>query len=142
MRHSIRTLQIPSKWGMGAFVVVPASIGTAAMNGQNVVEGCPGTMRIPSPRPAAMNDSSLGGPLNQPSANAPDCILPSLYVARVNQSLTFPGAIVHDNVLPVPVPNVGRSAIQSQHRTRLGGRTATASLRPFTQWPTYNRRRA
>jgi hypothetical protein len=140
VRFSIRTLQVPHKWGMGAFLPTPASIGTAATNGQNIVTGAPGTVRVPSPRPAAMTDSELGGPYNQPSSVAPDWFLPSIYVAHVNQTLTFPGRIFGDNVLPVPVPNVGRTVVQSQHRTRLGGRTATASLRPFTVWPTYNGR--
>ena len=140
MRFAVRTLQVPSKWGTGAFLPTLTWAGAPATNGQNVVQGCPGTMRIPSPRPAAMDDSMLGGPNNQPSSQAPDWFLPSIYIARVNSSLRFPGKVFGDNALPVPAVNVGRTAIQSQHRTRLGGRTATASLRPFTQWPTYNGR--
>lgn len=140
MRFAVRVLQVPHKWGTGAFLPTLAFGGAPASNGRNKVDGAPGTVRVPSPRPAALDDSALGGPANQPSSVAPDWILPSIYVARVNRGLHFPGRLFGDSVLPVPVPNVGRTAIQSQHRVRLGGRTATSSLRPFTQWPTYGGR--
>jgi hypothetical protein len=138
MRFSIRTLQVPTKWGMGAFAPTLTFGGAPATNGQNLISGAPGTIRIPSPRPAALDDSALGGPYNQPSSVAPNWFLPALYTFHANRTSRFPGRLLGDNVLPVPVPNVARTAIQSQHRVRVGGRTATAALRPFTQWPTYN----
>ena len=140
MRFAVRTLQVPAKWGMGAFLPTLTFGGAPVTNGQNEVVGAPGTMRVVSPRPAALDDSALGGPANQPSTCAPDWILPSIYVARVNPTLHFPGRTFGDNVLPVPVPNVSRTAVQSQHRVRIGGRTTTGSFRPFTQWPTYGGR--
>ena len=137
MRFAIRPLQVPAKWGTGAFLPTLTFGGAPATNGANQVLGQPGTVRVASPRPPALDDSALGGPVNQPSAVAPDWILPSIYVSLVNRGLHFPGRLFGDNVLPVPVPNVGRTAIQSQHRVRVGGRTTTGSFRPFTQWPTY-----
>jgi hypothetical protein len=106
-------------------------------NGQNIITGAPGTVPVYSPRPAALDDSLLGGPYNQPSACAPDYILPSIYTFHANPSVHFPGKIDSDNVLPVPAGATTRSALQQQHRTRIGGRTATSAIRPFTQWPTY-----
>lgn len=140
MRFSVRTLQVPTRWGAGAFSPALTMGGAPATNGQNIISGAPGTIRVASPPPAALRDGELGGPLNQPSSVAPDWILPSIYTFHANRSVHFPGRLFGDNVLPVPVPNVGRSSLQTQHRVRLGGRTATASLRPFTQWPTYNGR--
>lgn len=140
MRIAVRTLQTPSKWGMGAFLPTLTFGGAPATNGQNQISGAPGTVRIPSPRPAAMDDSALGGPYNQPSSVAPDWFLPALYTFHANNTVKFPGRTFGDNVLPVPVPNVGRTAMQTQHRVRLGGRTATTNLRPWTQWPTYGGR--
>ena len=136
MRIQVRTLQVPRR-GAGAFLPGVTPIPTAATNGQNEVWGCPGTMAIPSPRPPALQDGELGGPFNQPSSVAPNFFYPSIYYAKMNNTLRFPGKLLSDNVLPVPAIAVGRSAKQSQYKTRVGGRTATAAFRPFTQWPTY-----
>jgi hypothetical protein len=136
MRISYRTLQLP-KWGRGAFTPGLTIGGAPAFNGQNIISGAPGTIPIPSPRPAALDDSALGGPFNQPSAVAPNWFLPTLYTFHANPSVHFPGKLFGDNVVPVPAVNQGRSPLQWQHRVRLGGRTATRAVRPFTQWPTY-----
>jgi hypothetical protein len=136
MRFQIRTLQVP-RIGFGAFSPTLTHGGAPATNGQNKVTGMPGTVPVRSPRPAALSDGELGGPYNQPSAVAPDWILPCIYVAHANPTLHFPGAIQSDNVVPVPIPRPGLTALQWQHRTRVGGRTATSARRPFTQWPTY-----
>lgn len=138
MRHQIRTLQAPTRWGTGAFVSIPAQSSTAQFNGQNIVTGAPGTVPVPSPRPPALDDSSLGGDYNQPSAVSPDYILPSIYVAHANGSMRFPGDIrVAHNPSPVPATAIGAVAGLGWARPRLGGQTVTASKRPFTQWPTY-----
>jgi len=136
MRFQIRTLQVPTK-GSGAFMPMLTSQASAATNGQNVVVGNPGTVRVPSPRPPALSDGELGGPFNQPSSVAPDWFLPSIYINRANSTLRFPGKLLSDNVLPVPAVNMGRKIVNWQHKTRVGGRTTTANPRPFTQWPTY-----
>lgn len=139
MRVEYRTLQLPTK-GSGAFTPTLSAIGTAATNGQNEVVGYPGTMRIPSPRPAALVDGELGGPLNQPSSVAPNWFLPAIYYAVVNSTLQFSGKTWCDNVLPVPAKQPTGQVVNWQHRTRVGGRTTTTSTRPFTQWPTYSGR--
>lgn len=138
MRAQIRTLQAP-KVGFGAFSPTLTIGGAPVSNGQNVITGAPGTVPVHSPRPAALSDGELGGPFNQPSAVAPDVIYPCLYTFHENPTVRFPGALQSDNVLPVPAGNSGRTAMQWQHRTRVGGRTATSARRPFTQWPTYGR---
>ena len=142
IRFQIRTLQVPTRNGAGAFSPTFSNIPTAATNGQNEVIGYPGTLRVASPRPAAMYDFGLGGALNQPSACAPNWFLPSLYWSVVNKSQDFRsrGKVWSDNVLPVPAIQPSGLITNWQHRTRVGGRTTTASNRPFTQWPTYNGR--
>jgi hypothetical protein len=141
VRVQTRTLQVP-KGTPGAFSPGLTIGGAPATNGQNIVTGAPGTVPIYSPRPAALNDGQLGGPYNQPSSVAPDWFLPSIYTGHANSTLHFPGRILSDNVLPVPAGNPGRTALQWQHRTRIGGRTATAANRPWTTWPTYGGGRA
>lgn len=137
MRVQTRTLQVPTI-GAGAFSPGLTSGGAPATNGQNIISGSPGTTPVHAPRPPALNDSELGGPHNQPSSVAPNVIYPCIYTFHANSTVHFPGKILSDHVLPVPAGSDGRSAKQWQHRVRLGGRTTTSSLRPFTQWPTYN----
>lgn len=139
MRHQIRTLNVP-RWGTGAFVVVPAANSTAAFNGQNIVTGAPGTVLVPSPRPAALNDGELGGPYNQPSSVAPDFILPSIYVARVNRSMKFPGDTNITNVTPIPATAIGTIVRNGWTKPVIGGNRVTANPRSFTRWPTYSGR--
>lgn len=137
MRVQTRTLQVPPSCA-GAFAPGLTIGGAPATNGQNRIAGAPGTVPVRSPRPPALNDDALGGPLNQPSSVAPDWIMPCIYTFHANSTVHFPGKILSDHVLPTPIPNPGRTALQWQHRFRLGGRTATTAMRPFTQWPTYS----
>jgi len=137
MRWTIRTMQVPTGWGTGAFVPVPAAVSTAEFNGQNIVTGAPGTVAVRSPRPPALSDGELGGPFNQNSSVAPDVIYPAVYVARVNSTMRFPGNIAITSVSPVPATALGASPAQSWKRPRIGGDTVTTSVRPFTQWRTY-----
>lgn len=139
MRVQTRTLQVP-RCGAGAFSPGLTSGGAPATNGQNKISGQPGTVPVPSPRPSALDDSALGGPFNQPSSVAPNVIYPSIYTFHANPSVHFPGKIMSDNVMPVPAPNPGRTSLQWQHRVRVGGRTTTSAIRPFTSWPTYGSR--
>lgn len=138
MRFQVRTLQVPRR-GAGAFLPALTRTGSASTSAQNqgAIYGAPGTVAVPSPRPAAMVDSELGGPYNQPSSCAPNVFFPSIYVARPTPLLHFPGQLFCDNVLPVPA--IGQQGVpgQTQYRTRIGGRTTTAAFRPFTTWPTY-----
>lgn len=138
MRIQVRTLQVPRR-GAGAFVPGLTMTGTAATAAQNqaAVTGAPGTVPVPSPRPAGMVDSQLGGPYNQPSSVAPNVFYPSIYVTRPTSLMRFPGQLWCDNVVPVPAGRHSGVPGQTQRKTRVGGRTATAAFRPFTQWPTY-----
>jgi len=140
MRTTYRVLQLPAK-GTTAFTPIPARQRHANSAGQNQagIVGSPGTTPVASPRPAALNDQGLGGQFNQPSSCAPNVFYPSVYYWRPNPTVHFPGRILSDHVLPVPAAVLGRTAVQSQYRTRIGGRTATSAVRPFTQWPTYGR---
>jgi hypothetical protein len=139
MRHQIRTLQVPTQWGTGAFVSIPAQSSTASFNGQNIVTGAPGTVPVPSPKPSALDDSSLGGPYNQPSSVSPDWFLPSIYVAHANKSMRFPGNIARRNVSPVPATAIGATPQTAWGKPRIGGTKVTRSVRPFTQWIPYGK---
>ena len=138
MRHQIRVLQAPTAWGTGAFVSIPAQSSTASFNGQNLITGIPGTVPIYSPRPVALDDSSLGGDFNQPSTVAPDWILPSIYVAHANNTMRFPGDIAITNVSPVPATAIGAVVATNWRKPTLGGDQVTRAVRPFTQWRPFN----
>ena len=139
MRIQTRTLDVPIK-GMGAFLPTLTMGGAPVTNGQNIITGAPGTVRVFSPAPAALDDSGLGGNLNQPSRVAPNWFLPSIYTFHANSSVHFPGKVKSNNPLPIPAAAVSRSAAQFQHKTRVGGRTVTPNFRPFTTWPTYGKK--
>jgi hypothetical protein len=138
MRIQIRTLQVPTAWGTGAFMPLPAAVSTAEFNGQNIVTGYPGTCAVPAPRPPALRDSDLGGFFNQPSDVAPNYILPSIYVARVNNTMHFPGNISRTNVSPVAATAIGATARAAWTKPVIGGDKVTRSVRPFTQWRTWS----
>jgi hypothetical protein len=116
---------------------VPAGSWSAIGYGQHgdSIYGQPGTVRTYSPRPAALNDENLGGPLNQPSSVAPNWFLPSIYFWRPNGSTSPRSRWRNGNPLPVPAVAVTRVAAQTQLKPRIGGRTVTPSVRPFTRWP-------
>lgn len=137
VRHQIRTLQVPMI-GAGAFVPVPAvASSTAQFNGQNRVTGAPGTIPVPSPRPPALNDGELGGPYNQPSSVSPNWFLPSIYVAHVNETMLFPGALFA-NESPKPSTAIGAVVKPNWSKPVIGGNRVTRSVRPFTRWLPYN----
>ena len=138
MRHQIRVLLATTAWRTGAFVSIPAQSSTASFNGQNLITGAPGTVPIYSPRPVAMDDSSLGGEFNQPSAVAPNWILPSIYVAHANKTMRFPGDIAITNVSPVPSTAIGAVVATNWRKPTLGGDRVTRAVRPFTQWRPFN----
>ena len=137
-RLQIRMMNSPTR-GIGAFMPSPYAVTTPAASSQGVlrVEGYPGTLQVPSPAPAALNDGELGGPFNQPSLCAPDFILPSAYFARISRLTTGLVPTKSNNVAPVKAPFIARTATQTQYRTRVGGRTVTRWPRQFTRWPNY-----
>ena len=137
MRHQIRTLQVPTNWGTGAFVAVPAANSTAEFNGQNIVSGQPGNKAVYSPRPAAIQSTDIGGPYVQPSSVSPNAFLPSIYTVRVNNSMLFGGSLFR-NVAPVPATAIGAVVRNGWFNPVIGGNRVTRAVRPFTQWATYN----
>ena len=140
MRIGYRTQEVPTRRGTGAFAPIPAQSWSATFNGQNITTGCPGTVPVASPRPPSLNDGELGGPFNQPSNVSPNVFYPSVYVAHANPTMHFAGAILQsvDHVVPVPATQPAKIVMQFMHRWRIGGRTVTTSVRPFTQWPNYS----
>lgn len=142
MRHSIRTLGVPTRTGSGAFIVVPARSSTASFNGQNVVTGAPGTVPIHAPRPAAMRDDSWGASV-QPSGVSPDFILPSIYVSHFNSTMQRATRLIgrrSPNLVPVPAGKPNMIPANFSKGARIGGQTVTSARRPFIKWPTYGGR--
>ena len=138
-RLQIKMQNAPTK-GVGAFMPTPYGVTTPAASSQGIlhVEGYPGTLRVPSPRPAALDDGELGGPNNQPSSVAPNYFLPAIWIIRISSHLSMPSfKRTSTNVAPVPAGFVARSAGQTQRKTRIGGQTATSWPRQFTRFPTY-----
>jgi len=139
VRHAIRYEGLP-RFGAMAFVATSAQDGPAATNGQNLITGNPGTMRVPTPRPASTISRDWGGQW-QPASQAPDWIMPSIYTfhpnASVNPFRRTGAGIGSDHPVAVPAGVIGQVVSQFMHRARIGGRTVTAAIRPFTQWPTY-----
>jgi hypothetical protein len=127
------------RFGAGAFAPVPYGATTPAASSGGVIrtEGHPGTVQVPSPAPAALNDGELGGPRNQNSRCSPDYFRPSIYIPHISRRTTGAVPTTSTNVAPVPAGVSARSAAQTQHKVRVGGRTVTAWPRQFTRWPTY-----
>lgn len=146
VRHSIRTLGVPTRRGsIGAFIVIPARSSTASMNGNNKVTGAPGTVAVPSPRPASLNDGNFGGRYNQPSDVAPDVIFPSIYVVDpeglaivAHRSANVTGG-PGPYLMPIQSERPSAVPLNFAKRSRIGGQTVTSARRPFLRWPTYNR---
>lgn len=142
MRPLIKMNSAPRK-GLGAFMPAPYGATTPAASSQGVlrVEGNPGTVRVASPPPAALDDGELGGPYNQPSRVVPDFILPCIYTAHLSatkQSFLEGGfTTVSSNVTPVPAGRPGATPGQTQYQPRIGGQTTTAWPRQYVTWPTY-----
>jgi hypothetical protein len=136
MRHSIRTLGVPTRTGTGAFTVIPARSSTASFNGQNIVTGAPGTVPVRSPRPTALRDDSWGGSW-QPSSVSPDVILPSIYVARIANMQHQQGGLYSGNRVPVPAVQVNAIPKNFSKPARIGGQTTTRAVRPFVTYPVY-----
>ena len=134
MRWQYRVMDLPS-WGRGAFAPVPAQSWSAAFNGQNIITGSPGTAPVPAPKykRALTGDGSSW----QTGSNGPEWWLPSIYVAHPNATMLPKTKIRSDHPMPVPAGVVEGFVEQMMHRARIGGRTVTRAIRPFTQWPTY-----
>ena len=137
-RLQIRMMDAPTH-GIGAFMPPPYLVTTPAASSQGVLrtEGHPGTLRVPTPRPPALDDLQLGGPYNQPSDCSPNYMLPDKYISHISRATTGLVNRVSTNVAPVPAVAVTRSGAQTQMKVRIGGRTTTRWPRQFVRWPNY-----
>lgn len=137
-RLQIKMNNAPAR-GFSAFMPSPYGATTPAASSGGVIrtEGHPGTLRVETPRPAALSDGELGGPYNQPSSVAPNYSLPDKYISHISRATTGAVNRVSTNAAPVPAPAVIRGSSQTQLKPRIGGRTVTGWPRQFTRWPTY-----
>lgn len=139
-RQAYRVQGVPVNWGTMAFCPVPSTTPEASSNGANIIVGNP-SARVPSPRPASMRDTDWNGGLWQPSAVAPDWISPSIYTivptASTNPFVRQGSGVQSPHTVATPAGQITQLVGNWMRRVRMGGRTVTRAVRPFTQWPTY-----
>ena len=109
-----------------------------------VVRGAPGTMPVAAPRPAATAGLTSLDPHTQPSAVAPDMILPAIYTVgqrnRYGQE-HVPVSLLRDNELPVPARGLYALPGVAFVPPHVGGRRQVGQPRVSTRWPWMNRSR-
>lgn len=135
MRVQIRTMGLPSS-GFTAFLPTMVENPTVWGAGANVTDAILGNVPVGSPRPASMQDASWGGQW-QPSSVAPNYILPVVYVARMNKWLVKIKHRFTDTSMGVAAVAYNATPTANNLKARIGGRTATPAVRPYTSWPTY-----
>jgi hypothetical protein len=151
-----RTEGVPAR-AAAALTPLPSTNPIASSWGLVHTVGAPSTLRVPSPRPQSTRGfGALGVPGNgggyteddpQPSAHAPDYILPSLYWTEPTPQMT-----VHASNNEIPIPAVssvntapGSSTLPSpvtttavvQRPRRMGGLLVTAWPKVAAWWPTF-----
>lgn len=138
-----RVLDLPAK-GAGAFMPTPSTNAPASSWGLVHVHGSPGTEPVPSPAPQRSflpNLTRRGGVDSaQGSMVAPDVILPSVYVAEVDNMGPAADAGVgmatrRLNPLPVPALSYRRVPKVAQNTPRYGGRSTMVWPRAFQRFP-------
>lgn len=85
MGISYRTLDVPP-YGTGAFMPSPARNPVASSYGLVIIDGAPGTMSVPSPRPPATPSQTARpqGTVNSAAGSdvSPDVFFPAIYIPR------------------------------------------------------------
>ena len=139
MRMAYSVMQVPPA-ATGAFCPSMGTNPLAATGGLVHVEGNPGTEEITVSTPG-MPPASWD-PMTSGSANAPDVILPDLYLAEATNMGPFARAgaahtMRSDNVLPVPAGQfspVPIPAAPPSRRARIGGRKVWPMPRVVATW--------
>lgn len=143
MRMAYTVMQVPPK-GTGAFTPTMARTGTSSMRGLTRVVGSPGVLEVSvdNPRLPVMSED----PLTAGSNNAPDIILPDIYIAETDNMgpWAMAGALhtmQSDQVLPVPAIEYAYQAtvaIPPSRRGRMGGRKVWPMPRVLQRWQSAN----
>lgn len=126
-----RVLDLPGR-GVGAFSPGLVTTPAGSSHGEVVVGGAPGTMLVPSPKPA-------GGPpfgndrKTQGSYVSPDVFTPDIYVPFAD-NMGPPMRIRSTNELPVPAIGYARAPGVSFRPAHIGGRNVIPWPRSFQRW--------
>ena len=152
-----RTEGVPAR-AAAALTPLPSTNPIASSWGLVHTVGAPSTLRVPSPRPQSTRGfGALGVPGNgggyteddpQPSAHAPDYILPSLYWTEPTPQMTVHAS---NNEIPIPAvsssqpyapasasaPGAGETPAVVQRARRMGGRIVQAWPKVVPFWPVF-----
>lgn len=137
-----RIVVLGSPRAAGAVLPAMTETAEAASAGVCRVTGAPGTMPVPSPRPAAVPrlTENAHGARVQPSACSPTYFRPAIYVATpaCGHPPVYRGP---DRLSPVPairpVLAVATVPPRMARPKRIGGKRVTRAARPLVVWPTY-----
>lgn len=122
------------EYAVGALMSTPARQPSATSNGVVRIIGYPGTMPVPTPRPAALPETAAGTRSNQPSYAAPNMMLPSIYYTTPH-GMHPPVALLRTNPLPVPAVQIYNMPRISQRMRRVGGQTQIGQPQVAQSWP-------
>ncbi len=117
----------------GAMMPVPAVDPKASTGGTVHVFGQPGTMGVPTPKPAALPMISQTR-ATQPSWASPDVMFPSIYYTTP-ENMHPPVALLRTNPLPVPATPVYALARIAQRMRRVGGQSQIGQPQVSQTWP-------
>jgi hypothetical protein len=125
--------------GSSAFLPVPPHHVTpaSATHGMVMIEGSPGTNRVPSPRPRGLAHGGHYRGAPGPSQVAPDYILPQIWFTHVTNMAPNNGHLSWmpgDTIIPVPAGDVIRTPPIAMKRRRVGGSEALQWPRVITRW--------
>lgn len=141
MRYSVEGLP-PAN--VGAFMPLPTTSPTASSHGLVRIEGHPGDMVVPAPRPGAIPHNAMTA-TTQGSWVGPAYIKPSIYVVRQapdaggHTQEHFPGQLLSDHELPAPAANVQKPARPVQKGPVFLGQQQVSQPRVFQRFPQRSR---
>ena len=138
MRYSMMNPQVPNR-PVGALMPQPAIQPSASTNGLMRLEGYPGTLGIPGPKPAALPETANGWRGNQGSYNSPDVWYPSIYFPRADNCHP-PVGLFRDNQMPVPAVRIYNLPRIAQKTRRVGGQSQMGMPAALQSWPQWRGR--
>lgn len=131
-----RVLDLPGR-GLGAFTPGMVTTPAGSSHGEVKVGGAPGTLLVPSPKPAALapfgNDRKTQG-----SYVSPDMVTPDIYVPFAD-NMHGEARTKSTNEMSVPAVGYARApgnAFKPQH---IGGRGVVPWPRSFQRFPSLTR---
>ena len=131
---------VPPQW-LDAWLPMPTLTPAAATSVSRFTRGAPGTLRVPSPRPAGSQTMSSSPEWAPPSAVAPDWFLPQLWtndIRELGPTVRYLPARVAPLVPPVePIGALGPQGPSpvAMNGRKIGGLRAMFWPRTRVTWP-------